>query len=117
MFESRHHTLATRAVFLRRVLLSLVLGFLLVVVSLAVGMWGYWHYEGLSCLDAYLNAAMILSGMGPLHNPATVGGKAFAGTYALYSGLVVILVTGIIFAPVVHRFFHHFHLEDEADKP
>ena len=56
---------------------------------------------------------MILSGMGPLANPQTAGGKFFAGCYALYSGLVVIIVAGLIFAPVFHRFLHKFHIEDE----
>lgn len=115
MFESRQSNLAPRAVFIRRVLQCLLAGALIIGFSLAIGMWGYWHFENLNCLDAYLNAAMILSGMGPLHNPVRSGGKFFAGTYALYSGLVVILVTGIIFAPVVHRLFHHFHLEDTTE--
>jgi len=76
---------------------------------------GYYLLEGLSGIDAFANAAMILSGMGPLDPPKTWGGKLFAGLYALYSGLAVILAAGILFTPVVHRLLHKFHLEDESD--
>ena len=116
MFEARHHALAAPAVFVRRVFLYLLAGLILIGFSLGIGMWGYWYFENLNWLDAYLNAAMLLSGMGPLLNPQTAAGKLFAASYALYSGLVVILVTGIIFAPIVHRLFHHFHLEDSTDR-
>jgi hypothetical protein len=109
--ETRFHPLAPRDVFLRRVILSLLLGLCLVVVSLAVGMAGYHGFEGLGWLDAFLNASMILSGMGPLLSPQTAGGKLFAGLYALYSGLAVILIAGVTFGPVVHRFLHRFHVE------
>jgi hypothetical protein len=64
-------------------------------------------------VDAFANAAMILSGMGPLSPPQTTGGKLFAGLYALYSGLALIVATGIILAPVVHRLLHRFHVESE----
>ena len=87
----------------------------LVIVSLVVGMAGYHGYEGISWLDAFLNASMILSGMGPLLQPATTGGKLFAGFYALYSGLAVLVIAGVIFGPVVHRFLHRFHLEAKDD--
>jgi hypothetical protein len=63
-------------------------------------------------IDAFANAAMILSGMGPLAPPQTWGGKLFAGLYALYSGLAVILATGILLTPIVHRLLHRFHLEE-----
>ena len=109
--------LAPRQIFLRRLLASFAVGVFLVIVSLAVGMAGYHGYEGLSWLDAFLNASMILSGMGPLLSPVTSGGKLFAGFYALYSGLAVLVIAGVIFAPVVHRFLHSFHLEAEDDEP
>jgi hypothetical protein len=85
----------------------------LVGVSLLGGMLGYRFLEGLSWIDAFANAAMLLSGMGPLDPPKMWGGKLFAGLYALYSGLAVILAAGILFAPIVHRMLHRFHLEDE----
>lgn len=79
--------------------------------SLLVGMWGYREREGLPWIDAVVNASMILSGMGPIGEPRTTSGKLFAGLYALYSGLAVILVAGITFAPLVHRVSHRFHLD------
>jgi hypothetical protein len=66
--------------------------------------------EDLGALDAFLNASMLLSGMGPLHNPSTTAGKVFAALFALYSGFAVLGIAGIIFAPVVHRVFHRFHI-------
>ena len=107
--------LAPPQVFLRRLFASIAVGLGLIIVSLAVGMAGYHGYEGLSWLDAFLNASLILSGMGPLLSPVTTGGKLFAGFYALYSGLAVLVIAGVIFAPVAHRFLHRFHLEAEED--
>lgn len=77
---------------------------------------GYHHFEGMEWIDAFVNAAMILSGMGPLTPLQTWGGKLFAGIYALYSGLALIFATGIIFAPIVHRLFHRFHLASEKHR-
>ena len=84
-------------------------------LSLGVGMGGYRYFEGLTWLDAFLNAAMLLGGMGPVSPIRTDGGKLFAGLYALYAGLVVLVAAGILVAPVFHRFLHRFHLE-EADR-
>jgi hypothetical protein len=78
-------------------------------VSLGLGMWGYGHYEHLRWRDSFLNAAMLLGGMGPVNPPQTDGGKVFAGLYALYAGLVFIVTAGLLFAPVVHRVLHRFH--------
>ena len=105
--------LAPNAVFYRRLVEGAIIGAVIIAVSLAAGMIGYHRLEGLSWLDSFENASMILSGMGPLHQPATAGGKLFAGLYALYSGLAVILIAGIIFGPLVHRFLHRFHLETD----
>jgi hypothetical protein len=112
MFEHRSRPLLPRPKYYRRLAKSILAGAGLVGVSLAAGMAGYHYFEYLPWLDAFANASMILSGMGPLANPQTVGGKLFAGCYALYSGLVLILVAGVVFAPVVHRFLHKFHVED-----
>jgi len=79
-------------------------------------MLGYHWLEGMPWIDAFANAAMILSGMGPLEPLKTNGGKLFAGLYAIYSGLAVILIAGVVFAPVVHRFLHRFHLDPDARK-
>jgi hypothetical protein len=90
------------------------LGAVVIAVSLGIGMAGYHVFEKLPWVDAFLNAAMILSGMGPVATLDTNDGKIFAGCYALYSGLALIAILGIIFAPVVHRALHKFHLEDEG---
>ncbi|MHB8534650.1 MAG: hypothetical protein ACYDBW_04305 [Sulfuricaulis sp.] len=82
-----------------------------IVVSLFIGMMGYHALEGLSWIDSFLNAAMLLGGMGPVNNPITFSGKLFAGLYALYCGLVVILVAGVLLAPVLHRLLHRLHLD------
>jgi hypothetical protein len=114
--ETRFKPLAPPRVFARRLLASTATGLGLVVVSLGVGMAGYHGYEGLSWIDAFVNASMILSGMGPLAQPATTGGKLFAGCYALYSGLAVLIIAAVMFGPIVHRFLHRFHLEAEESE-
>jgi hypothetical protein len=83
----------------------------LLLFSLTLGMAGYEHFEQLPWRDAFLNSAMLLGGMGPVDAPRTDGGKLFAGLYALYAGLVFLLVAGLVFAPVVHRVMHKFHWE------
>ncbi len=115
MFERRHHPLLSRRLFLRRFVKCAAAGMGIVAFSLLLGMVGYHFIEHLSWIDAFANAAMILSGMGPLNPMRTDAGKLFAGFYALYSGLVIVMVAGITFAPVVHRFLHRFHLEDKSE--
>jgi len=100
------------AIHRRRILTAGRLGLALVAVSLAIGIGGYMALEGLAFVDAFLNAAMILSGMGPLHVPQTTAGKLFAGLYALYSGFAVLGIAAVIFAPIVHRIFQRLHLLD-----
>lgn len=95
---------------------SLLISFGLLVPALGIGMIGYHFIEHLPWLDAFVNAAMILSGMGPLAPLETPAGKFFAGCYALFSGLLFITVAGIILAPIGHRLLHKFHLEAEEKK-
>ena len=117
MFEQRKRPLLPRRAFYARVARSLALAGAIVVVSLGVGMAGYHGFEKLSWLDAFLNAAMILSGMGPVTPMQTTGGKLFAGCYALFSGLALITTLAVIIAPLFHRFLHKFHMEaDSRDK-
>ena len=115
MFEHRTRPLLPRAAYLARVARSAWIGLGLVALALAIGMLGYHSFEPLSWVDAFANAAMILSGMGPLATLQTSAGKIFAGCYALFSGLGFIVIVGVVFAPVVHRFLHTFHVEVEAD--
>lgn len=110
-YESRHQPLLPRREFVKRLAWNFAAATLLIVLSLGGGMAGYRFFEGMAWIDAFANAAMILSGMGPLSPLQTWGGKLFAGLYALYSGLVLIVATGILLAPVLHRLLHHFHAE------
>jgi hypothetical protein len=119
-YERRDEPVLRWSLFLRRLYNSLSLGAALVSLSLAMGMAGYHYLEGLSWIDAYLNAAMILSGMGPVAEPHTLAGKLFAGAYALFSGFAVLIIAGIAFAPIAHRILHRFHASpdrDDARKP
>jgi len=79
--------------------------------GLAIGMAGYATFEGMSLADSYVNAAMILSGMGPMGELKTTAGKVFAGSYAIFSGLLIVIATGFVLAPIFHRLLHHFHVE------
>lgn len=112
-YESKHQPLISREAFARRFARNFAAAMMLIGVSLIGGMIGYHYLEGMAWIDAFANASMILSGMGPLGTLQTWGGKLFAGLYALYSGLALVLATGIVFAPVVHRMLHRFHLEDD----
>jgi hypothetical protein len=114
IFEHRTQPVIAPRQFALRLALSGIVALALIAVSLLVGMVGYRLLEGLSWIDAFLNASMLLGGMGPVNSPATFGGKLFAGLYALYCGLAVILVAGIMLAPVAHRVLHIFHVEDRS---
>jgi len=104
--------------FLLRMLLHAALAQVLVGISLVIGMWGYGYYEQMAWRDAFVNAAMLLGGMGPMKTEGlSDGGKLFAGFYALYAGLVLIIVIGIMLAPVIHRVLHVFHwTEDQGSR-
>ena len=108
-YESKTEAPLTRAGFIRRVLLHILLAIVLLALSLGIGMIGYVGLERLTWLDAFLNSAMLLGGMGPVNAPVTAGGKLFAGLYALYAGLVFIVSAALVFTPVVHRVLHKFH--------
>lgn len=114
--ESKHQPLAPHHVFISRLMRNFLYGVAMTMVSLGLGMWGYHYFESMTWVDAYANAAMILSGMGPVSNLQTNAGKIFAGTYALFSGVVFLIIVAIIFAPVFHRFFHKLHIEDAKTK-
>jgi hypothetical protein len=110
-FERKHEQLLSRRAFAKRLAGSFTLSAAIIGLSLLGGMAGYHHFENMEWIDAFANAAMILSGMGPLAPLQTWSGKFFAGVYALYSGLVLILAVGVVLAPIVHRVLHQFHIE------
>ncbi len=112
MFERRHEALIPRGEFTRRVVKYAVAALAIVFGSLLVGVVGYHIFEGLPWIDALVNAAMILGGMGPVNELHTAGGKLFASFYALYSGIVFLIALAVFLAPIFHRFLHHFHLEE-----
>jgi hypothetical protein len=99
--------------FWQRMLLHGSLSMVLLLSSLAGGMLGFMHFEHLGWRDAFLNASMLLSGMGPVDTALSDNGKVFAGLYALYSGLVVIAVAGLLLTPGVRRVMHRVHWDDE----
>ena len=110
-FERRAQPVLPRRQFVIRLAHSGVVALALIAASLLIGMVGYRVFEGLGWIDAFLNASMLLGGMGPVNTPVTSGGKIFAGLYALYCGLAVIVVAGVVLAPVAHRVLHKFHVE------
>jgi hypothetical protein len=114
MYEHHRQPLAKRSVFAKRLALNGIAGLLLLIFSLGIGMAGYHFLEGLSWIDALLNASMILGGMGPVAPLQTAAGKLFASFYALYSGVVLLAAVGILATPIYHRFLHRFHLVEDG---
>jgi hypothetical protein len=119
VFEHHSEPLLPRRAFLRRMVRFTMLAAGLIISSLFLGMLGYRLTEGMRWIDAYLNAAMLLGGMGPVDPLHTTAGKLFAGFYAMFSGLILLVSAGVMFAPLFHRFLHRFHLdlEDSSGKP
>jgi hypothetical protein len=107
-----HKRRASHRLYLRRQLLGIGIAVAVLAFSLAVGMWGYHHFEGESWRDAFLNSSMLLGGEGPIAQQLSPGGKLFAGFYALYSGLIVIAVAGLMLAPGVHHLMRLVHIEE-----
>lgn len=96
--------------------LNALIGLGLIVIALFIGMVGYHFFEDMPWIDAFLNASMILSGMGPAHTMNTTGGKLFAGCYALFSGLAFIAIVVIMLSPIIHKFFRKIHLESSQPR-
>ena len=113
MYEYEHRRMPplSTARFARRFAGHFVLAQLLVALSIGIGMTGYMYFEHMAWRDAFVNSAMLLGGMGPVDPLKTDGGKIFAGIFALYAGLIFLIVAGVLLAPVVHRIIHRFHWE------
>jgi len=100
------------AIFVKKLSKNILMGTIVMIISLALGMYGYYYFEGMSIADAYVNAAMILSGMGPVSPLQTTAGKIFAGSYAIFSGVIFLVVIAVVFGPVIHRVIHKFHMQE-----
>lgn len=109
MYEHKSETPLSTGHFFMRLFYHGLVAVSMLLASLGLGMWGYMHYEGLSINDAFVNAAMLLGGMGPINSLQTEGGKIFAGLYALYAGLIFIVMAALLFTPVLHRVMHYLH--------
>ena len=114
-FEHLRQPVISHRSFVMRMLKAIGLWMILTIVGLAIGIAGYAKFEDMSFVDAYVNAAMILSGMGPLGELKTTAGKVFAGSYAIFSGLIIVIATGFVLAPIFHRVLHSFHVETKGD--
>ncbi len=115
MFEHHKEPVLDTKRFARRLLKYLVYALLLVAVSLAIGVWGYMQFAQLPFVDAFLNASMILGGMGPVDPLPNSAAKYFASFYALYSGITLLGTVAVFLAPVMHRMLHVLHL-DHGDR-
>ncbi|MEO8066364.1 MAG: hypothetical protein ABI599_01600 [Flavobacteriales bacterium] len=107
--------MSTRRYALRQ-LKYLLVAMLFIGISLAIGTWGYMHYAAFAPVDAFLNASMILAGMGPMGELPNNAAKLFASFYALYSGIALLTTVAVILAPLVHRVLHLMHMEEDGDK-
>lgn len=113
-YERRHQPLAPPGLFRRRVLMHWSMALVALVGSVLAGTAGYHVFGRQSWIDSFLNACMLLGGMGPVGDLTTNEGKLFAALFALYAGLVFIVVSGLLIAPFLHRVMHRFHLEAKS---
>ena len=116
MFERKYEKLAPLSIFVRRMAASVMLAGILIAIALSIGVMGYHWIAGFDYVDSFLEASMILGGMGPVNSLSTMGAKIFASVYALFSGLLFIAIMGILLTPITHRMLHRFHI-DEDDLP
>ena len=112
-YERRQDQLAPRSIFVKRIFAALAVAFGLIFVALMIGIAGYHYLAGFNWVDSLLEASMILGGMGPVNQLPTDTAKIFASLYALFSGLILIALMGIILAPVAHRVMHKFHVDEK----
>lgn len=115
-YEKRNQPLASPQTFSSRLARNGLWALGVITVSMVIGVAGYMGFERLGFIDAFVNAAMILSGMGPVQPLQNDGAKVFAAFYAIASGLLLFAIAGLILAPVYHRILHRFHVP-ETDRP
>jgi hypothetical protein len=110
MYEHYKQPLISPREFVSRMLRHGGWALILLGGSLGIGILGFHYFSRLQWIDALLNAAMLLGGMGPIGDMGPTGGKLFASAFAIYAGLIIIAASGILFTPVFHRLMHKFHL-------
>lgn len=113
-FEHRSRPLLPQKDFYIRVLRYTAFSFFLILASLAIGVLGYHYLNDLTWLDSLVNASMILTGMGPVDPLKNDVAKWFASFYAIFSGVAFLSIVAVFFAPIVHRFLHKHHLDEEG---
>jgi hypothetical protein len=116
MYEKKHQPIASKKKFRKRIIKVIIIDVCLLVVSLGIGVIGYSVFEGYSFVDSFLNASMILGGMGPVKELQHDAAKWFAGFYALFCGITFLSAFAILSAPILHRFLHKFHIDEEKNK-
>lgn len=112
-FERKRDRLAPPSVYLARLARNVVIALAITSIALVAGIVGFIWCAGLTPLDAFLNAAMLLSGMGPTEDYPGFAGKLFGGIYALFSGFFMLVIVGLLLTPVFHRMLHQFHLDED----
>jgi len=113
MYEHHKQPLASRATFYQRILKNILIAFFIMLFCMLIGVIGYHYFGEATWIDSIHNAAMILSGMGPVIEIQSTGGKIFSSCYALFSGVIFITNVGVILAPAIHRIFHRLHVEEK----
>ena len=116
MYEHRRQRLLTPIAFAKRILRHVGFALLAIAGALIVGIAGYHFIAELGWIDSLLNAAMILSGMGPVNTLTAPPAKLFASAYALFSGLVFVGILGVLLAPFIHRIMHTLHIEESGEE-
>ena len=114
MFEHHSKKIISKKQFRKRVLEYFIYSSLIIGISLGVGMVGYRYIAGLDWVDAFFNASMILTGMGPVNEMPNSAAKIFSGCYALFSGIAFISTVAVLFAPIAHRFLHLMHMDENT---
>lgn len=116
MFEHKDKPVISQTHYLYRLAKNVCIAFGLIALALLIGMMGYHYICGFKWIDSLLNASMILGGMGPVDVVTTNSGKIFASFYAIFSGIAFLSIIALILSPVVHRFLHKFHMDEEDEK-
>lgn len=113
IYEHKDEPLLPKEKFTQRLWRNILFGALLVALSLVIGMIGYHYFGELPWVDSFLNASMILTGMGPVDRMNNEAGKLFAAFYSLFSGIAFLTTISVVLAPILHRGLHKFHIGDD----